>query len=162
MYISKDVFILNDTLLNNLKISNTKLTENDIIEACNTIGYNTFVDSLPERYGTVLSEGGRNLSSGQKQKLNVVRAYLSHADIILFDEVTSDLDGISEMEIVSLIKDVSKTKIVLFISHKITSVMDSKRIYFFNEGNILDNGNHDELMARSELYRELFWLDKSN
>lgn len=162
IYISKDVFILNDTLLNNLSIANPELTENDIIEICNEIGFNAFVDSLPDRYETTLTENGSNFSSGQKQKLNAVRAYLSRSDIILLDEITSDLDGISEMEIISLIKDLSKTRIVLFISHKVTSIIDSKRIFLFNKGHITDNGSYDEMMTRSELFRELFWLEKSS
>lgn len=161
MFISKEVFILSDTLLNNLKIANPSLTDNEIIDICNQIGYSTFVESLPEQYETILSENGRELSSGQKQRLNAVRAYISCADVILLDEVTSDLDGIAEMEIVNLIKILSETRIVLFISHKITSVMDSKCIYVFDEGKITNFGSHVELMAQSELYRELFWLDKS-
>ncbi len=161
MLISKDVFILSDTLLYNLKIANPLLTDNEIIDMCNEIGYSTFVETLPEQYETILSENGRDFSSGQKQKLNAVRAYISCADVILLDEVTSDLDGIAEMEIVNLIKVLSKTKIVLFISHKITSVMDSKCIYVFDEGKVSTCGSHFEMIEQSELYSELFCLDKS-
>lgn len=158
-YISKDIFILNDTLINNLKIANSTLTEDEIIEICRRIGYDDFVNTLPDKYKTVLLENGSRFSSGQKQKLSAVRAYLSCSDLLLLDEITSDLDGIAESEIMTLVNDLAKTRIVLIISHKITSVMDSKRIFLFDKGYITDEGNHEELMTRSELYRELFRLE---
>jgi ABC-type bacteriocin/lantibiotic exporter with double-glycine peptidase domain len=103
-YVPKDVFITDGTLMDNLKIVNPLLTDEEVIRKCVNAGYDKFVQTLPGQYAFMLTQGGTQLSSGQKQKLETVRAFLADSEIVLLDEATSDLDGIAETEILTMIK----------------------------------------------------------
>lgn len=160
-YIQKEVFIINDTLLNNIKIANVNASDKEIMDICDKIGFGDLVKTLADKYETHLGENGSRLSSGQKQKLSIARALLRTSDVILLDEVTSDLDGKAEKEILDVISELSKTKIVIFISHKVTSIINSDKIFLLESGKLADEGNHSELMNGNALYRELFWLQNN-
>ena len=161
-YIQKEPFIINDSVMNNIKLASPDATDDMIIGLCRKTGFHGFIESLPEKYETNPGEGGSLFSSGQKQKLSLIRALLPDSELVILDEVTSDLDGTAEKEMVRYIRDMSKDRIVLFISHRIASIMDSDKIFLLDDGCLSDSGTHSELLDRSGLYRDLFRLEKED
>lgn len=160
-YYGKSVYIRNDSLLNNLCLGSSMQIQNNIVpsnikEACEIVGLSKFIESLPQRYNTQVGEDGKLLSSGQKQKIAIVRAMLSESSVLLFDEITSDLDGASEFEIISILRKLSKNRIVIIVSHRINSIAYSNKIFFMKDGKISASGAHSELLESSPAYRSLF------
>lgn len=155
-YIQKEEFFFNDSIYNNLILANEKMTFDDVQKICKVVGINDFIEGLPDKYETIIGEGGSTLSSGQKQKLNVVRAILRNKGVIIFDEITANLDGKSEKEIISLLKSVSLNCIVIFISHNTTSIIQSDKIFVMDQGCIVDSGTHTDLIENNLIYQELF------
>ena len=155
-YIQKEDFFLNDTIYNNLSLANERATAEDIYRACQTVGIDEFINSLPDKYDTLVGEGGSTLSSGQRQKLNIARALLKKSKILIFDETTANLDGKSEKNVISILKKMSKHSIVIFISHKVSSIVQSDRIFLMESGSIIDSGTHEQLSKNNNIYKELF------
>ena len=105
-----------------------------------------------DNYDFILGQGGSSLSGGQKQRLALARAILANRDMIIFDEATSNIDVESEEGIWDAIYEISKEKTILVISHRLANVKDAKRIYVMNSGEIVQSGNHRELMATKGHY----------
>ena len=126
-------------------------------EACRRTGIHRDIMEMDRQYRTVLEEGGRNLSSGQKQKLGLARLLLrKDVSLYLLDEVTSDLDGGAEKQIAEQLERVAKNAIVISVSHKEELLRRSKRISLLYEGEIIESGTHKELLERSERYQKLY------
>ncbi|MBU5427547.1 ABC transporter ATP-binding protein/permease [Tissierella pigra] len=155
-YVQKEEFFFNDTIINNIRLASEFLKEEDIEMMCKKVGVDEFIKTLPEGYRTIIGEGGYTLSSGQKQKLSIARALLRDTPIYIFDEVTANLDGKAEKDIMRIMKEYSKSSIILFISHKISSIMDSHKIFVFDDGRVMDSGSHDYLIKNNQMYNELF------
>lgn len=155
-YVQKEDFFFNDTIFNNLRLANTDLTNEEIINMCKKVDLDEFINTLPEKYETVIGEGGSTFSSGQKQKLSIARALLRKTEIYVFDEVTANLDGKSEKNIISILKEESKDSIIIFISHKISSIIESDKIFLMDDGIMADSGTHQTLLKNNSLYNELF------
>ena len=155
-YIQKEDFFINESVYYNLLLANENASMEEIHNICNNVGIGEFIETLPDKYDTVIGEGGSTLSSGQKQKLNVARALLRNTSIIIFDEITANLDGKAEKEIIALLKEISKKSIVIFISHKASSIMQSDKIFLMDKGSIIDSGTHEELIKNNSIYQDLF------
>lgn len=159
-YYAKDVYIQNDTLLANLLLGSkhlaTDIVPEEVINACQKVGLADFINQLPQKYETELGENGKLLSSGQRQKIAIVRAILSNASVLLFDEITSDLDGVSEKEVISILHELSEDKLIILVTHRINSVYKSKKIMVVENGQISAVGTHDDLLQNSKKYRHLF------
>ncbi len=155
-YVQKEEFFFNDTIINNIRLADKNLKENDIENMCKLVGLDEFIKTLPNRYETIIGEGGSTLSSGQKQKLSIARAFLRDTPIYIFDEITANLDGKAEKDIMKIIKEYSKKSIIIFISHKISSIIDSDKIFVFENGKATDSGNHEYLLENNRIYKELF------
>ncbi len=155
-YIPKEPYIMNKSILENLLIANPQAEESDIKRACTMAGLDEFIQHLPEHYQTKTGENGKLLSSGQKQKLGIARAILCNPKIYLLDEITSDLDGKAEKEIIAILKQLAKEKIVLMVTHRLTSVIESKKIFLLEDKKITDSGTHEELLHTSLLYCDMF------
>jgi len=155
-YIQKEIFITNESLLENIKIANRHAGYKDVVWACEKAGLTQMIENLPEKYETKLGENGSLLSSGQKQKLNIARAILRQTPVFLLDEVTSDLDGAAEKEILSIIQNIATQSIVIFISHKASSLMGCDQIYVMADGQFVAQGSHNQLINNNTLYRKLF------
>lgn len=161
-YIQKEVFITNDSLINNIKVANPEISDSEIIKACERVGLSEIVETLPDGYNTRLGENGSSLSSGQKQRINIARALIRKSSVILLDEVTSDLDGKSEKEIVSLIHEMANQSLIIFISHKLTSIVSSDKIFVMHHGVLQAQGTHEQLIAEDKLYQDLFKQDEED
>lgn len=155
-YIQKEEFFFNDTIINNIRLSDKSLKETDIENMCKSIGLDEFIKTLPNGYETIIGEGGSTLSSGQKQKLSIVRALLRDTPIYIFDEITANLDGKAEKDIMEIMKECSKKSIIIFISHKVSSIIGSDKIFVLENGRVADSGNHDYLMDNNHIYKDLF------
>ena len=162
IYTTKETFIIDDTIKNNLKLANENATDKDIEQACRCSGLKSDFDLFDKKIDTLLGTGGMQLSSGQKQKMNFARALLRKGSVYIFDEITSDLDGVAEKNIVEKIRELSVNNIVIFITHRTYPLIYSDNIFVLKDGRILHSGNHIELLKKSEYYKELFSLLRSN
>lgn len=127
-----------------------------MIEACKTACLDDFIESLPDKYDTVIGEGGVNLSGGQKQRLAIARALVQKTEIILFDEATSALDNETQNNIQKAIENMKDEYTILIIAHRLSTIINSDRILFMDDGKIEASGTHDELFKSSSKYKKLY------
>ncbi|PTR87913.1 ATP-binding cassette domain-containing protein, partial [Bacillus anthracis] len=140
----------------NLSLGNPYLTYEEIIEACKKAQIHDFINSLPLRYNTLVEENGSNFSGGQKQRLSIARAILRKPEILIMDEATSNLDSITERAIENTIHEFSKGMTTIIIAHRLSTIMRCDNIYILENGEIIESGNHKELIERKEKYYSLW------
>lgn len=155
-YISQDIFMFSGTIRENLSLGNENLTMEEIIEACKLSKANEFIEKLPMRYETMLEENGANLSGGQKQRLAIARALLKKPDILIMDEATSNLDSITEKAIEKTINDLPESITTIIIAHRLSTIMRCDKIYVMENGQIIEQGSHNELIAQESKYSKLW------
>jgi ATP-binding cassette subfamily B protein len=131
-----------------------------VIKAASLANIHHFIDSLPEKYNTVVGERGLKLSGGEKQRIAIARAVLKKPKIILFDEATSSLDSKSESKILSSMNTISKNITSLVIAHRLSTIRDAHHIYVINNGSIIESGNHNHLLSIKGLYSQMWNLQK--
>ncbi len=158
-YISQETFLFNGTIIENLSLGNPYLTYDEIIEACKKAQIHDFINSLPLRYNTLVEENGMNFSGGQKQRLSIARAILRKPEILIMDEATSNLDSITERAIENTIHEFSKGMTTIIIAHRLSTIMRCDNIYILENGEIIESGNHKELIERKDKYYSL-WKDQ--
>lgn len=161
IYIQKEDFFFNDTIYNNLKLANENVSEIEMQNMCKRVGIDKDILNLCEGYNTLMGEGGDNFSSGQKQKLSIARSLLRKSSIYIYDEATANLDGSAEKVIIDFLLELSKNSIVIFISHKTSSIVNSDRIFVIDKGSVIAEGNHKQLIEKCELYNKLFYSTNS-
>ena len=154
--ISQNPYIFNLSIRENLKLVKEDLTEEEMIEACKTACLTEFIESLPDKYDTIIGEGGINISGGQKQRLAIARALIQKTKIILFDEATSALDNETQAEIQNAIDNMKGEYTILIIAHRLSTVENSDRILFLDKGKIQAAGTKNELMAKSKEFKKLY------
>ncbi|WP_317411834.1 ABC transporter ATP-binding protein/permease, partial [Clostridium baratii] len=152
MLINTNSYIFNGTILDNLKIAKEDLTDNEIQYALELSNLKSFVDGLKDGINTKVGEGGSLLSGGQKQRLALARAVLSNREIYIFDEATSNVDVESEEIILDAINKLAKEKTVIVISHRLANVKNADVIYVLDNGEIVESGNHIELINKESYY----------
>lgn len=154
--ISQNPYIFNLSIRDNLRLVKEDLTESDMLEACKLACLDEFIESLPEKYDTVVGEGGVTLSGGQKQRLAIARALVQKTKIILFDEATSALDNETQASIQKAIDNMKEDYTILIIAHRLSTIVNSDRILFLEDGSIEAEGSHKKLLKTSKKYRELY------
>lgn len=154
--ISQNPYIYNMTIKENLQIIKSDATEEDIIEACKMACLHEFIMSLKDGYDTIVGEGGVTLSGGQRQRLAIARAFLLGTEIILFDEATSALDNETQNEIRKAIDNMKGEYTVLIIAHRLSTVINSDKIFVIDDGRVIDSGTHKELLKKSRTYKKLY------
>ena len=161
--ISQNPYIFNLSIRDNLRLVKDDLSDEEMIEACKMACLDDFIESLPDKYDTVVGEGGISLSGGQRQRLAIARAFVQKTEIILFDEATSALDNETQASIQKAIDNMKKDYTILIIAHRLSTVVNSDKILFLNDGIIEDAGNHKELLKRNKNYEKLYEAEiKSN
>ena len=154
--ISQNPYIFNLSIRDNLKLVKEDLTEQEMIEACKMACLDEFIESLPDKYDTVLGEGGVILSGGQKQRLAIARAFIQKTKIILFDEATSALDNETQSEIQKAINNLKDEYTILIIAHRLSTIVNCDKIMILENGKIEDQGSHEELLSRNNTYQKLY------
>ncbi len=149
--VPQTVTIFSGTIRDNLLLAAPEASEEAMREALRQVRLDTFADHLDADAG----ENGAKLSGGQKQKIGIVRALLSNAEYMIFDEATSSVDPESENEIWECIENLSKVRTLIIISHRLSTIEWADRIYILEQGKITEEGNHTELMKNNGLYRQL-------
>lgn len=127
-----------------------------MINACKTASLDEFINTLPNKYDTVVGEGGITLSGGQKQRLAIARALVQKTEIILFDEATSSLDNETQYEIQKAIQNMQGEYTILIIAHRLSTIINSDRILFINNGRVEAEGNHKTLLQTNVNYKHLY------
>ena len=155
MVLQKNV-LFSGTIRDNLRWGDTEATDAEVEEACRAAAAHDFITSFPAGYDTDLGQGGVNVSGGQKQRLCIARALLKRPKIIILDDSTSAVDTATDAAIRKALREKLAGTTTLIIAQRIASVMDADRIVVMNEGTIADVGTHEELLERSEIYREVF------
>ena len=154
--VSQETTLFDDTILNNIKYANLNASEQDIREAAKLSFSEEFIDLLPNKYDTKIGENGIRLSGGEKQRLSIARAFLKNSKIILLDEATSSLDSETEKKIQDALNYLTKGKTTLVIAHRLSTILNSHKIYVIDNGEVIGEGNHEELLKSSEAYKNFY------
>ncbi len=155
MVLQKNV-LFSGTIKDNLKWGNKEATDEEIRKACILAQADEFIQTFPDKYDTFIEQGGSNVSGGQKQRLCIARALLKKPKILILDDSTSAVDTKTDTLIRRAFKDEIPNTTKIIIAQRISSVQDSDNIIVLNEGTIVDFGNHDELVERCEIYRDVY------
>ena len=154
--VSQDTTLFDDTIKNNIAYANLDASNEEIIEAAKLSYSEEFINNLPNKYETIIGEDGVRLSGGEKQRISIARALLKKSPIILLDEATSSLDSETEEKIQKAINILTKNRTTLVIAHRLTTILNSNKIYVINNGLVDSSGNHEELMKSSPLYKNYY------
>ena len=154
--INQNPYIFNLSIKDNLKLVKENLTDEEMINACKMACLDEFINTLPDKYDTIVGEGGITLSGGQKQRLAIARALIQKTEIILFDEATSALDNETQKEIQEAIHNMQGEYTILIIAHRLSTIIDSDRILFLNNGHIEAEGTHESLLENCPNYKHLY------
>ena len=154
--VSQEITLFDDTVRSNIAYASTDATEKQIIEASKFSKVDDFIQKLPNKYDTMIGENGVRLSGGEKQRISIARAILKNAPIILLDEATSSLDVDTEHKIQQAIAYLTKNKTTIIIAHRLSTIFGADKIFVVNQGKIVDEGTHLELLKNSLIYQDFY------
>ena len=152
----QDTWLFQGTVKENIAYGKPDATDEEIIAAAKAAHIHSFIMRLPEQYDTILLEDGINISKGQKQLLTIARAMLLKSNLLILDEATSNVDTKTEVEIQSAMKELMKDKTCFIIAHRLSTIQNADLILVVNNGNIVEKGNHEELINKKGFYHELY------
>lgn len=159
--VHQEVDIFNGTLLENLVYGNPQATFEQVQEACRIARADEFIQQFPKGYYTVVGERGMRLSGGQRQRVGIARALLVNPDVLIFDEATSSLDYESERAIQLAMRSILGTRTTIIIAHRLSTVREADKIVVLDQGQIVEVGNHAELLSKAGIYRRLHALQET-
>jgi ATP-binding cassette subfamily B protein len=152
----QEAFLFSDTVMNNLKYAREGATEEECVEAAKRANCHDFIMRLPHGYETFLTERGGNLSQGQRQLLTIARAMIANPRMLILDEATSNVDTRTEKAIQEALKHLQEGKTSFVIAHRLSTIKDADKILVINQGEIVESGRHEELMAKRGFYYDLY------
>lgn len=152
----QEAFLFSDTVMNNLKYAREGATEEECVEAAKRANCHDFIMRLPHGYETFLTERGGNLSQGQRQLLTIARAMIANPRMLILDEATSNVDTRTERAIQEALKHLQEGKTSFVIAHRLSTIKDADKILVINQGEIVESGRHEELMAKRGFYYDLY------
>jgi len=152
----QNVYLFNDTLLNNIKFGKPEASMEEVVETCKKARCHDFIMELEDGYDTIVGEGGSSLSGGEKQRISIARAMLKDAPIVILDEATASVDPDNEKHIQMAINELVKDKTLVMIAHRLSTIQNAKEILVIDEGRIVERGTHNQLIAEKGLY-DAFW-----
>ena len=151
--VSQETTLFDDSIMNNIKYAKEDATEEEVYEASRLSYCDDFINSLPNKYETLIGENGVRLSGGEKQRLSIARAMMKKGSIVLLDEATSSLDSETESKIQEALNILTKNKTTIVIAHRLSTILNSNNIYVINNGEVVDSGSHKDLLEKSNLYK---------
>ncbi len=155
-FVPQDITIFSQDVMSNIRMGRPDATDEEVLAASTAARAHDFIeDDLPQKYKTFVGEKGIRLSGGQKQRIGIARAFLRNAPILLLDEATSALDSQNEKDIQKALAELMENRTVLIIAHRLSTVMNCDRIIVMDKGQIVEQGNHEELMNKQGLYSKL-------
>jgi subfamily B ATP-binding cassette protein MsbA len=160
--VTQDTILFNDTVRNNIAYGNRNASEEDIINAAKAAYAYDFIQNFPDKFDTVIGELGSRLSGGEKQRICIARALLKNAPILILDEATSALDTESEMLVQKALENLMKGRTTFVIAHRLSTIAYAHRILVIVEGRIVEQGRHEELIAKRGEYYKLYQMQFSN
>ena len=160
--VPQESFLFNDTIRNNIMFGKIGAGEEEIINAAKKANAYNFIKKLPDKFDTIVGERGTKLSGGQCQRISIARAILKDSPIIIFDEATASLDSDSEEKVHHAINNLIENKTVIIIAHRLSTIINSNQIIVLDDGGLIEQGNHLELLKKSGAYKSLYELQYKN
>jgi subfamily B ATP-binding cassette protein MsbA len=154
--VSQETTLFDDTVWNNISYAKRNATKEEIIEAAKFSFCDEFINNLPEKYQTIIGENGVRLSGGEKQRISIARALIKKSPIILLDEATSSLDAETESKIQKAIAHLTKGRTTIVIAHRLSTIVNADKIYVIDDGHVVGEGNHNELIVSSKTYKDFY------
>ena len=154
--VSQNTTLFDDTIKFNIKYANPNASDEEVISAAKNAFADEFIEKLPNKYDTTIGEDGVRLSGGEKQRLSIARAILKKTPIILLDEATSSLDAETENKIQKGLSYLTKNKTTLVIAHRLSTILNSKKIFVIDNGMVVSEGSHDNLLKNSSVYKNFY------
>lgn len=156
-WVSQDTYLYPRSICENIEYGSATATRAEVIEAAKAAGIHDFIESLPDGYDTLVGERGAKLSGGQRQRIAIARAILKDAPILLLDEATSALDTESEHEVQMALERLMEGRTSIVVAHRLSTIKSASKILVMNNGSIVEQGTHDELLDSGDLYKKLYY-----
>ena len=150
----QNVYLFADTIENNIKFGRPDASHEEVVEAAKKACCDDFIKSLPNGYDTIIGEGGASLSGGEKQRISIARAMLKDAPIIIFDEATANVDPENEDRLQKAIEELTRNKTIIMIAHRLKTVRNADKILVVNDGSIVQEGRHENLIKEKGIYSD--------
>ena len=158
--VPQDTVLFNHSIEYNIRYARLDATHEEIVQAAKLANIHDFIDSLPDKYDTIVGERGLKLSGGEKQRIAIARVILKNPKILVFDEATSSLDSHSEKQILQSLKQVAEQHTTLVIAHRLSTIVDADNIIVLEQGRIVEQGEHQQLLDQQGLYAHLWQLQQ--
>jgi len=156
--VTQQTILFNDTVRNNIAYGDVTRSEEEIVEAAKAANAHGFIEKLPLGYDTIIGEQGVKLSGGERQRVSIARALLKNAPILILDEATSSLDSESEFQVQTALERLMANRTVFLIAHRLSTIRNAHRILVIDNGRIVEEGTHDELLAMDRIYKRLYQM----
>ena len=154
--VSQETTLFDDTIMKNIKYAKKDASDDEVYEAAKLSFCEDFIKNLPQNYNTLIGENGVRLSGGEKQRIAIARAMMKKSPVVLLDEATSSLDSETESKIQDALKILTKNKTTIVIAHRLSTILNSNNIYVIDNGNVVGSGKHEELLSKSNLYKNFY------
>jgi subfamily B ATP-binding cassette protein MsbA len=154
--VTQETVLFNDTVRNNIAYGRPHVPQQEVERAARAALAHDFIARMPQGYETVIGERGFRLSGGERQRLSIARALLKNAPVLILDEATSALDSESESCVQAAIEETKEGRTTIVIAHRLTSIVNADRVLVFQDGRIVGDGRHDELLEGNALYQSLY------
>ena len=154
----QNVYLFHDSVENNIRFGRPEATHEQVVEAAKRACCHGFILSLPNGYDTIIGEGGSTLSGGEKQRISIARAILKDAPIVILDEATSSVDPENEQALLTAIQELTKDKTLISIAHRLSTVRNADQIVVIDQGRIVQQGKHTDLLQKDGVYRKFLSL----
>ena len=154
--VSQETTLFDDTIKNNIKYANEDASDEEIKKVAILSNSDDFIQKLPNKYETLIGENGVRLSGGEKQRISIARAMIKKSSIILLDEATSSLDSETENKIQEALQTLTKGKTTIVIAHRLSTILNANNIYLIDNGKVIENGKHQDLLYKSIIYKNFY------
>ncbi len=160
--VSQDILLFNDTIYSNICFGLENVSKEKVIEAAKIANADSFISEMPNAYQSIIGDRGVKLSGGQRQRISIARAVLRNPDILLLDEATSSLDSQSEIYVQQALENIMKNRTSIIVAHRLSTVQHADKIIVINDGSIVEQGNHFELLNDNQLYAKWVAMQRLN